>query len=68
VPATAVLVKDGGRTIVYVAQQDGSFVAREVTVGHPVDGQVPVLGGLQRGQRVVVRGALLLDSAAEQLS
>lgn len=68
VPATAVLVKEGGRTIVYVAQQDGSFVAREVTVGHPVDGQVPVLGGLQRGQRVVVRGALLLDSAAEQLS
>jgi phenylacetic acid degradation protein len=45
-----------------------TVVGREVTVGHPVDGQVPILGGLRRGQRVVVRGALLLDAAAEQLS
>jgi cobalt-zinc-cadmium efflux system membrane fusion protein len=67
VPASAVLVKEGGRTIVYVAVDRDSFVVRDVTVGHPVDGKVPVFNGLQPGERVAVRGALLLDSAAEQL-
>jgi cobalt-zinc-cadmium efflux system membrane fusion protein len=67
VPASAVLVKEGGRTIVYVSQGDNSFVAREVTVGHPVDGRVPVFTGLRAGERVAVRGALLLDSAAERM-
>jgi cobalt-zinc-cadmium efflux system membrane fusion protein len=67
VPAAAVLVKDGGKTIVYVTQDDSSFVPREVSVGHTVDGRVPVFAGLRAGERIAVRGALLLDSSAEQL-
>ncbi|HTM45177.1 MAG TPA: efflux RND transporter periplasmic adaptor subunit, partial [Polyangiaceae bacterium] len=67
VPASAVLVKDGGKTMVYVAQGQRTFMPREVTVGHPVDGHVPVFSGLKPGERIAVRGALLLDSEAEQL-
>ncbi|HKU40686.1 MAG TPA: efflux RND transporter periplasmic adaptor subunit [Polyangiales bacterium] len=67
VPAAAVLVKDGGKTIVYVTKDGTSFLPREVSVGHPVDGRVPVFAGVQPGDRIAVRGALLLDSSAEQL-
>lgn len=67
VPASAVLVKDGGKTIVYVASGDASFTPREVSIGRAIDGRVPVFSGLQVGERIAVRGALLLDSAAEQL-
>jgi cobalt-zinc-cadmium efflux system membrane fusion protein len=67
VPASAVLVKDGGHTFVYIAQSADTFRLREVSIGHPVDGRVPVFVGLRPGEKVVVRGALLLDTAAEQL-
>lgn len=66
-PVTAVLVKEGGRTVVYVARDANTFVARDVQVGHPVEGRVPVFAGLAAGDRVAVRGALLLDGAADIL-
>ena len=67
VPASAVLIKDGKRRVVYVEQPDGGFAAREVRVGRNRDGQVTILEGLAAGDRVVVRGALLLDTQAELL-
>lgn len=67
VPVSAVLIKDGKRRVVYVEQPDGGFAAREVRVGRNRDGQVTILEGLAAGDRVVVRGALLLDTQAEQL-
>ena len=67
VPVTAVLIKDGKRRIVYVERPDGSFEAREVQIGRNRDGQVAILAGLSAGDRVVVRGGLLLDTQAEQL-
>ena len=67
VPVTAVLIKDGKRRVVYVERPDGSFEAREVQIGRSRDGQVAILQGLAAGERVVVRGALLLDTQAEQL-
>lgn len=66
-PTSAVLVKDGQRTVVYVETAAGEFTQRTVTVGTPSEGRVPVLDGLQAGERVVVHGALLLDGEAEQL-
>jgi len=66
-PVTAVLLKEGGRRVVYVEEQDGRFTAREVEVGDGRGGQVRVLKGLQAGERVVMRGALLVDREAEQL-
>jgi len=66
-PISAILIKDGKRRIVYVERPDGAFEAREVQTGHVRDGHVVVLQGLKAGEKVVVRGALLLDTQAEQL-
>ncbi len=67
VPVSAVLIKDGKRRVVYVELPDGTFEARDVTTGHNRDGRVVVLQGLTAGDKGVVRGALLLDTQAEQL-
>lgn len=66
-PVTAVLIKDGQRKIVYVQRSDGRFEARNVRTGTSSNGQVAILEGLSQGERVVVKGALLLDGEAEQL-
>jgi cobalt-zinc-cadmium efflux system membrane fusion protein len=67
-PVGAVLIEDGSRTVVYVEREEGAFVRREVSVGASTDDdQVQVTAGLAPGERVVVRGALLLDGSAEQL-
>ncbi len=66
-PVEAVLVKGGKHYIVYVQQAGERFAPREVIVGRSVDGKVQVLSGLQVGEHVVVKGALLIDGAAEQL-
>ena len=67
VPTAAVLIKDGTRQIVYVQGEDNNFEPRAVRTGVSRDGRVTILEGLQPGEKVVVRGALLLDSEAEQL-
>jgi len=67
VPVSAILIKDGKRRVVYVERPDGAFEAREVQTGQNRDGRVAILQGLAAGERVVVRGALLLDTQAEQL-
>lgn len=66
-PVAAVLIKDGSRRIVMVRRADGQFEARTVRTGIAREGRVTILEGLQAGDQVVVRGALLLDSEAEQL-
>ena len=66
-PTTAVLIKDKKHTVVYVETVDGLFEPRNVVIGQARDGQVPMLEGLGEGERVVVSGALLLDSAAAML-
>ena len=66
-PVTAVLIKDGKRRVVYVEQPDGNFALRDVQTGRNRDGRVAILRGLTAGDKVVVRGALLLDTQAEQL-
>lgn len=67
VPVTAVLIKEGRRRVVYVERPDGAFEARDVQVGRSRDGRVTILQGLTAGEKIVVRGALLLDTQAEQL-
>jgi len=66
VPTAAVLIKDGSRRIVYVQGENGDFAARTVRTGASRDGRVTILEGLRPEDRIVVRGALLLDSEAEQ--
>lgn len=65
-PTEAVLVK-GKDTVVYLERNLTTFERRTVVVGQPMAGRVPVISGLAPGDRVVVRGALLLDGAADQL-
>jgi len=66
-PVTAVLLKEGGKRVVYVESNDGHFVSREIEAGDERGGRVRVLKGLAPGERVVMKGALLLDREAEQL-
>lgn len=67
VPIAAVLIRDENKTVVFVQTEDLKFEAREVKLGSPAHGWVPVISGLKDGERIVVRGALLLDGAASQL-
>lgn len=66
-PTSAVLIKDGRQQIVYVQRSDGLYESRPVRIGSSYGSRVVVLEGLRAGEEVVVGGALLLDSAAEQL-
>src|SRR5262249_6944906 len=66
-PVESVLIKSGKESIVYVAKDELTFERRPVTVGSCIDGRVRVLSGLRPDESVVVRGALLLDGAADQL-
>jgi len=65
-PTEAVLVK-GKDTVVYVEKNPTTFERRPVVVGQPVNGRVSVISGVSPGDRIVVRGALLLDGSADQL-
>lgn len=69
VPSNAVLVKEGGRAVVFVQSDNDEtlFEARDVTLGQPSFGFIPVLDGLNEGDKVVIKGGLLLDGAANQL-
>jgi Cu(I)/Ag(I) efflux system membrane fusion protein len=61
VPVTAVL-DSGLRKLVYVERVAGEYVPVEVTLGSRAGEYFPVLKGLVGGERVVTRGAFLLDS------
>ena len=66
-PTTAVLIKDAKQTIVYVEVSEGLFKARPITAGPARDGVVAVYEGLSEGDRVVTKGALLIDGEAQLL-
>ena len=66
-PTSAVLIKDQNQTVVYIETSEGVFEPRNVVIGQAHDGFVPVLEGLNAGERVVTSGTLLLDSEASML-
>jgi cobalt-zinc-cadmium efflux system membrane fusion protein len=66
-PVSAVLIKDDKAPVVYVQRDPLTYVRREVVLSQPVEGRVQILSGLKPGEKVVVRGALLLDGTADQL-
>jgi Cu(I)/Ag(I) efflux system membrane fusion protein len=61
VPITAVL-DSGVRKLVYVERSKGFYVPVEIETGPRTDDAYPVLKGLKEGDKVVTRGAFLLDS------
>jgi Cu(I)/Ag(I) efflux system membrane fusion protein len=56
------LLDTGSRKIVFVAQNEDTFVKREVVVGQQADGYVQILSGLQPGETVVTAATFLIDS------
>ncbi len=61
VPRSAVLAT-GERNFVFVADPDGMFTPRNVTLGAATDDRIEILGGLTAGERVVASGTFLLDA------
>jgi cobalt-zinc-cadmium efflux system membrane fusion protein len=66
-PTSAVLIKDGADPVVYVQKGPLTYQRRPVVLAQPVEGRVQIVSGLSPGEKVVVRGALLLDGSAAQL-
>jgi hypothetical protein len=64
VPSDAVL--DAGRgQIVFVAEGDGYFQPRAVSLGQRIDGRVQILTGLNEGDEVATGAAFFLDSESQ---
>ncbi|MDB5679341.1 efflux RND transporter periplasmic adaptor subunit [Sphingomonas bacterium] len=66
VPVSAVLRDDQNLPFVYLAQRDGSFARRHVTLGYHDAQHYDVTSGLQNGDRVVVDGAIFLQFMQSQ--
>ncbi|MFY0539153.1 efflux RND transporter periplasmic adaptor subunit [Nannocystis pusilla] len=66
-PKTAVLIKDGTHSVVYVEEAPGKFSQRDVVLGHTFGEHVQVISGIKPGERIAVAGALLIDGEAQQL-
>ncbi len=64
VPRSAVL-NPGGKPRVFIERAPGNFEARWVRLGNRGDDQWEVLEGVSAGERVVVQGAILLDSQSQ---
>lgn len=63
VPQQAVIY-EGEQARVWVMRSDRSVALRPVRLGRERDGRLEVLSGLNVGERVVTRGALFIDRAA----
>jgi len=61
VPEEAVM-NTGERRIVFIAQPEGHFASRKVTLGHKAGGYYEVLDGLDEGDLVVTSGNFFIDS------
>ncbi len=62
VPASAVVREGDGTMSAWTTTDDRHFVRRTVKVGHIQEGFDQILEGLQRGERVVIEGALFLSN------
>ena len=65
VPMSALLTK-GDASFVFVEQSPRRFVARQVIVGARDQDSIQILDGIQPGERLVTKGALLLDAEMNQ--
>ena len=66
VPVSAILRDDENLPFVYVAQSDGSFARRHVTLGYRDGRQYDIPDGLRAGDRVVVDGGIFLQFIQNQ--
>lgn len=66
VPVSAVLRDDENLPFVYLAQSDGSFARRQITLGYRVGDQYEVPAGLRAGDQVVVSGGIFVQFMQNQ--
>lgn len=66
VPVSAVLRNDENLPFVYVAQADGGFARRRVSLGNRVGERYHIPSGLQAGDRIVVDGAIFVQFMQSQ--
>lgn len=66
VPVSAVLRNDENLPFVYVAQSDGTFERRGVTLGSRVDNQQEITSGLKPDEQIVVDGGLFVQFLQNQ--
>jgi cobalt-zinc-cadmium efflux system membrane fusion protein len=65
-PVSAILRDDENLPFVYVAQPDGSFARRHVTLGYRAGDQYDIAEGLQAGDQIVVDGAIFVQFMQNQ--
>ncbi|HEV2391112.1 MAG TPA: efflux RND transporter periplasmic adaptor subunit [Verrucomicrobiae bacterium] len=65
-PVSAVLRDDEDLPFVYLANPDGSFSRRRITLGSRVGDQYEATGGLKAGDQVVIEGGLFLQFLQSQ--
>lgn len=61
VPSSAVVAEGDARSV-FVEETPGKYLKRAVEAGNEIDGATIIRSGLKEGERVVVRGGLLLSS------
>jgi cobalt-zinc-cadmium efflux system membrane fusion protein len=66
VPVSGVLRDDENLPFVYVAQADGSFARRRISLGNRVGDRYDVPTGLHAGDRIVVDGAIFVQFMQNQ--
>lgn len=64
IPESALLAK-GQENYVYIETSPSHYEKRDVTAGLVSDGSVEIRQGLKAGEKVVTRGALLLDGSGD---
>lgn len=65
VVASEAVVTDGAKSVVFVETAPGVLKRREVHLGRQTKGKAEILSGVTEGERVVVKGALLLLNAID---
>ena len=66
VPTSAILRDDENLPFIYVAQSDGSFARRHVSLGYRVGDQIDIGAGLRASDSIVVEGALFMQFMQNQ--
>ena len=51
-----------GKKVVFVAENEAEFAARQVQTGRAANGMVEIVSGLKEGERYAVKGAFILKS------
>lgn len=61
VPTASVQTVEG-KPVVFVKESNGKFIVRNIQIGAPSSGMVPVLTGLRNGEQIAADGSFVLKS------